>query len=167
VKVEHALKDVREEFSRDRHAALAGLRHRVIAVFRRIFSRLGTRNFRFRRKHKNHVPLVEDYNRDLRDISMDLTALYEETKSLRGLQQEVFNYNQVLTEDLVNRAAKGASQVIDLRLLAGQLQEDLRQPRGGGRHLAGHRHAAAHRDRADPRRGHRCHRAATEPGCHA
>jgi hypothetical protein len=125
VKVEHALKDVREEFSRDRHAALAGLRHRVIAVFRRIFSRLGTRNFRFRRKHKNHVPLVEDYNRDLRDISMDLTALYEETKSLRGLQQEVFNYNQVLTEDLVNRAAKGASQVIDLRLLAGQLQEDL------------------------------------------
>jgi hypothetical protein len=101
------------------------LRSRILDLFKKLFQGLGKKRFQYTPIRGNQVPFVEDYNNAVQDIEEDLGTLYAETTRVQELSRLTFNYNSVLSEELAKRAAAAASKVIDLRLHAGQLAEEL------------------------------------------
>jgi hypothetical protein len=65
------------------------------------------------------------WNRDMQNIEADLDALYAEVDEIKKLRAEGQNAAMVATKELQERANYAQTLITDLRLLAGQLDQEL------------------------------------------
>ena len=122
-RVRQGLARLRQRFMSLKRSDIAYLREKIQDLFKTVFTNLGQRRFKYKERLKTEVPTVEAWNDSLEDIQEDVTTLYEERVRVGELAKLTFNYNQVLVQELTERAARTASRVIDLRILSGQLQQ--------------------------------------------
>lgn len=122
-RVRQGLARLRRRFMSLRRSDIAYLREKIQDLFKTVFTNLAQRRFHYRERLKTEVPTVETWNESLEDIQEDVSTLYEERVRVGELAKLTFNYNQVLVQELTERAARTASRVIDLRILSGQLQQ--------------------------------------------
>jgi len=94
-------------------------------MFFSFFTNLGKPLFIVRKLRKGGDPNPEIYNAMLDEIKHDLTTCLDETAIAGDIVVETFNSNQIATNELARRANEAASKTIDLRLLAGQLDQEV------------------------------------------
>lgn len=67
---------------------------------------------------ENDSPRASLYNDNLLSIHNDLKRFYNELTNLSDIQIKSFNYAQIVTQDILNRASALASIVLDLNILS-------------------------------------------------
>lgn len=74
---------------------------------------------------KDTDPNPEDWNLNLQRLQSDLEAAFEEDQQVKQLQADALNASVLASKELQNRAALAQSYITDLRLLHGQLEQEV------------------------------------------
>lgn len=97
----------------------------ILTAFRELFSNIGRPTVELNPFEAKQVPRSRQINKTMAQIEEDLQTAYDEIGSLQDGLVESFNHAQELSADLVYSADKIGGKVVDLRLLEGQLDQDL------------------------------------------
>lgn len=97
----------------------------VLVAFRELFSNLGKPSVELQPFAAKQVPRSSQINKTMAQIEDDLQAAYDEMGGLRQGLVESFNHAQALSQDLIVSADSIGSKVVDLRLLAGQQDQNV------------------------------------------
>jgi hypothetical protein len=74
---------------------------------------------------KDADPDPEKWNQNMEQVHTDLKALFSEDKEIKRLRAEVYNSSVIASKELQERNNLAASMITDLRLTAGQLDQDV------------------------------------------
>lgn len=118
-------KRMREEANRRQDKDIRQNLEDLYKAFRELHSNLGKPSLQLRPFEAKQVPRSSKINLTMREIEQDLDLAYREVGNLGNTFVEVFNYSQSLTNELSNSAESVSSRVIDLRLLEGQLDQNV------------------------------------------
>ena len=123
---------VRTLFNRIKTAGASADKHDVrkqleaiYAGFKKLYTTVGKPSVELRPFDPKNQPKSASYNLTMAEIEEDLALAYDETRSLGTTMVEVFNYSTALSRELADASQSAASKVIDLRLLAGQLDQNV------------------------------------------
>ncbi len=98
---------------------------RVLSSFRDLYSNLGKPSFVLEPFEGRLAPKSAKLNKSLREIEEDLKVAYEESRNLNISMVEAFNYAQVLSNELIRSSENASSKVVDLKLIADQLGQQV------------------------------------------
>ena len=98
---------------------------KLLESFRELYTNLGKSTIEARPFEPRQVPRSEQLNLTMQEVEQDLTIAYDEVGSLRNGFVETFNHAQAASSDLLLSSQNIASKVIDLRLLAGQQDQNI------------------------------------------
>lgn len=98
--------------------ALNDILSEAVASFKSYYSTIGIQQFSPGYLVSGDTPRSEVYNKNLELINADISRFYKEVKTLAGAQLKSFNYAKIVNDELVQRADKLASTVLDLKILS-------------------------------------------------
>ena len=124
-KLRAILERITERVRADGSAALSTALSETTAAFTKFFQEVGDPDFSPKLLASGDIPNSEVYNSNIRAIYNDLKRFHGELIALANSQLQAFNYAQVVNDEIVKRADKLASTVLDLNILAGFTRGDV------------------------------------------
>jgi hypothetical protein len=97
----------------------------ILGSFRDLYLNMGKPHLELKPFESKQVPRSAQINKTMAEIEEDLSIAYDEVETLKTSMVESFNYAQSLSKDLENASEIVGSKIIDLRLLDGQLDQEV------------------------------------------
>lgn len=119
------LATLRERIQGERGGDLNKILHGLFVATDKLVKGLGKPTFDPIYLVKDTDPNPEDWNLNLQRLESDLTAAFEEDTQVKALQAETLNASILASRELQNRSALAQSYITDLRLLHGQLGQEV------------------------------------------
>lgn len=98
---------------------------KVLEGFKELYSNLGKPATVIEPFEPKQAPRSKKINKTMQDIEEDLRIAYEESTALNQSLADTFNHAQAVSKDIIALNEKVSSKVIDLRLLEGQLEQNI------------------------------------------
>lgn len=97
----------------------------VQSLFSSLYLNLGKPSLQLRPFEPEQVPRSAKLNLSMKEIEQDLGIAYKEVEQLGNGMVEVFNYSHAASQELLNASNRLSSKVVDLRILAGQQDQNV------------------------------------------